>query len=134
MQQRAAVQPTSRFEPIVENYVNFLRVTCERLGIIFTPALEEEVRRKLRQKVESEKEDPLSSAALFQRCVMVTLEALREAKKQSGDKVVVDEETARSAEAANKVDNLASVVIPVAGDASARGGAAFKRISAPGNC
>jgi DNA-directed RNA polymerase specialized sigma24 family protein len=30
--------------------------------------------------------------------VMVTLEALREAKKQSGDKVVVDEETARSAE------------------------------------
>lgn len=88
MQQRVVVESSSRFEPVVEKFASALHATVEQLNANTFPALVvEKARHKFQQHLESSSEPRPSPSALYQSSVIATLEAIREAKKQSGHQV-----------------------------------------------
>lgn len=90
MQQRAVVPFISRFEPVIEQFVPFLRATVQRLNLpSASHDLTQEAKRRFRQMVESEGESTLVAATLYRLSVAATLETVRAAKKQKEAPAIV---------------------------------------------
>lgn len=91
MQQRAAVESISHYEPIVNKFVSALHASIARWNVTLPAAqIEAEATHKFQNLLSGQSESNLSPNLLYQFSVAATLDAVRSVKKQAGGKAIKD--------------------------------------------